>query len=286
MHTPGIIDTHCHLFHERLLPDQAEVAARALGAGVAACVIPAVDVADARESCRLVERHSRAGWYGLSLGVAVGVHPHEVAAAEAAGGLPAALAELRALAAGEAVVAIGEIGLDLARGTDNYQQQARWLRAQLELAGELELPVILHTRDAAIEMGQTLRAWAAASDTPAPPGPRPAIAGVLHAFTGDLGLAALATELGFAVGVGGIATFSRETELRQLLARLPLECQVLETDAPYLSPHPHRGRRNEPARITSVADCLASARSQTRAEVVAATHANAIALFPRLARLR
>ena len=277
MSTPGIIDTHCHLFDERLQADQAEVAERAVAAGVAACVVPAVDLADARAACRLVERAAPAGWYGLRLGVAVGVHPHAVAAAEATPGLAATMAELRGLAAGEPVVAIGEIGLDLARGASNYQQQVRWLRAQLDLASEVGLPVVLHTREASREMERALRVWAGACAG--------ASSGVLHAFTGDAGLTALATELSFAVGVGGIATFARETQLRQLLARLPMDRLVLETDSPYLSPHPHRGRRNEPARTCDIADCLAAARSLTRGAVVAATHTNALTLFPRLAQL-
>lgn len=283
MHTTGIIDTHCHLLHERLRADQRDVAERALAAGVVACVVPAVDLADARAACQVAERSLHGGWYGLRFGVAVGVHPHEVAAAEAAMSLIATMSELRVLAASKPVVAIGEIGLDLARGTDNFAQQARWLRAQLDLAAELGLPVILHTRDAAREMERALRTWL--DNAAAPAISRPNFSGVLHAFTGDPGLAALATEHGFALGVGGIATFARETGLRQQLADLPLDCQVLETDAPYLTPHPHRGRCNEPARITSVAECLASARGESQEAVVAATHANALSLFPRLRRL-
>jgi len=274
-----IIDSHCHLSHPQLQPDTRQALQRAAAAGVGACIVPAVDLASSYQVVGFAERYS--GLHGVVIGVAVGLHPQEVVAATDAAGLAATLAELRQLATQPAVVAIGEIGLDFSRNFD-AELQTRWLQAQLELAAELQLPVIIHNRDAAAAVRNQLGHWRNQLGSSAGSGTR---LGVLHAFSGDAALARWACASGFALGAGGIATFKRETELRQTLAGLPKTHVVLETDAPYLAPEPVRGGRNEPAFVRHVAACLAQARQEQLEVIAAETTAAALALFPRLAPL-
>ena len=274
-----LVDSHCHLSHPRFATDTPQTLQRAAAAGVGACVVPGVDLASSLAACALADAYPPAR-YAVVIGVAVGVHPQEVVAADRLG-LTASVAELRQLAAAPHVVAIGEIGLDFSRGGDRGLQ-ARWLQAQLELAAELHLPVIIHSRDAEAEIRQQLGDWVAAvSDPPAVAGRH----GVLHAYTGtgEMGLWACAS--GFALGAGGIATFKREGELLRTLAELPSSHVVVETDAPYLAPEPVRGRRNEPAFARHVAACLARQREEPVAALTSHTTAAALQLFPRLAAL-
>jgi len=166
------------------------------------------------------------------------------------------LAALRELAAHDEVVAIGEIGLDYYRDRSPRAQQRAAFEAQLTLAADLSLPVIVHQREAAADVMTILKDWGASMPlnevtTLAHPGC------VLHAFSGDQALADEAVQMGFFVGVGGPLTYRNARFLPEIVTHIPLERVLLETDAPYLPPHPHRGQRNEPAYLPLVAQRLA-----------------------------
>lgn len=207
-----------------------------------------------------------------SLFAAVGVHPNSSTTWTEE--TPAAL---RQLAAVPKVVAIGEIGLDYHHKDAPPDVQKRALLAQLELAQELELPVIVHNRESSADVlamlldwqASLLRAGSALADRP----------GVLHSFSGDREMAEKAIAASYFIGFTGPLTFKNAPDLQALAKDLPLENILLETDSPFLTPHPHRGQRNEPARVALVAEKLAELKGLSAAEVANATTANAQRLF-------
>ena len=261
----GLVDTHCHLDDARFAGDRDAVVARARAAGVAGIVVPATGLASARAALALAAQHP-------GIGVAVGVHPLWCADA---GSVADVVPRLRALTREPAVVAIGEIGLDYLRGPDP-ELQARWLDAQLDLAADTALPVILHNRDATTDLLTRLRAWGERAALPRPPG-------VLHAFSAGQAAADFAVGAGFYLGIGGMLTFRRAEAVRAVAAAAPADRLVLETDAPYLAPEPLRGRRNEPALLCHVATRLAALRGTGAGQVALQTACNAVRLFPRIA---
>jgi TatD DNase family protein len=262
MSVPRLVDTHCHLVLPEMAGDLAAVLERARHAGVKAVVVPGVDVESSRRAVALAE--ATPGVYA-----AVGLHPHYAAAWSARARL-----ELKAAAASPRVVAIGEIGLDHYRNLAPQDAQLAAFRGQLELAGELERPVIVHSREALGDVLAAVEAWL----TVRPDGNgRPG--GVLHAYAGGLDDARRAIGMGLMLGVAGPITYPKADRLGQTLAGVPLSSLVVETDAPYLAPAPLRGRRNEPAHVALVAAGLATALQREPAEIEAATTANAARLF-------
>ena len=252
------IDTHCHLDDPAFDPDREEVLARARMAGVEILILPGVEPEGIPRALALAERHP--GLY-----VAVGIHPH--VASQFSSQL---LAQLRSWARHPRVVAIGEIGLDFYRDRSPREAQREAFRAQLELAGELGLPVIIHQREAREAVMEELERWLAA---------RPGARGVLHAFSGDPAMARIAVEWGFLLGIGGPLTYPRAESLREAARTVGLDGLVLETDAPYLPPQPHRGRRNEPAYLRNVAEALAQLLGLPMEQIARQTTANACRLF-------
>ena len=250
------VDTHCHLNLEHFAADAGEVIARALEAGVTQMIVPGTDVATSRRAVALAEQYP-------GVWAAVGVHP-----SEAAGFSAEALAEVRRLVAHPRVVAIGEIGLDLYWKTVPLEQQQAAFVAQVQLAAESGKPVIVHDREAHAEVLEVLRNH------------RPPAGGVLHAFSGDEAMAAAAVAEGWYLGVDGPLTYKNSRALQAIFAAAPLERILLETDAPYLTPHPHRGRRNEPAYVRYVGEKLAEIRQVKAEEAARATTENAAHLFP------
>ncbi len=262
---PTLIDTHCHLDFESFADDVDAVVARAAEAGVTTIVVPALDLDNAPAVLALAERFP--GVYA-----AVGVHPNS-----AAGWRDEWIAALRDLAGHAKVVAIGEIGLDYYWDKTPPATQQRALAAQLDLAAELGLPVIIHNRDAGADVLAQLAA--AAQRRPRPDNAPP---GVLHSFSADHETAASALALGYFLGFTGPLTYKKAGDLRAIAAAVPLDCVVVETDAPFLTPEPYRGRRNEPAHVRLVAERLAEVRGLPYAAIAQATTANAHRLFPRL----
>ena len=267
-----LIDTHAHLQHDRFADDLDATLARAAERGVTVAIVPGSTLADSRAAVALAERYVETP---CALYAAVGVHP--TAADDLS---PATLAELRELARHPRVVAIGEIGLDYYwpnapdRGWPCAApaQQRAALEAQLALADELSLPVILHDRDAHADILDILRAWMR---------DHPERRGTLHAYAGGPALLPDALALNLYIGMDGPVTFAKASQLHEVARQVPLERLLLETDAPYLTPQPYRGRRNEPAYVAFVAERIAALKNIEVETIAAATTANARRLFQR-----
>ena len=249
---PALIDTHAHLDDPRFAGDAAEVIQRARDSQVE-IILMSTQLPGIEEVLQLAKRHR--------LHCAAGVHPNAAAQAD-----ETLEARIRDVAHHEAMVAIGEIGLDYYRDHAPRAIQHQVLRRQLALAQELDLPVVLHNRQATPELMALLKGF-------------PGIRGVFHCFLGDAQEAMQCLELGFYLGIGGPITFAKNEALRQTVRTLPLHRLVLETDSPYLTPVPHRGRRNEPAFVRHVADALAALKELPVEQVAAQTTHNACALF-------
>jgi len=250
-----MIDTHAHLDSERFGHDREEVIDRAFSSGVEAIVNVGTDVDTSLFSMEL------AAAYG-GIYAAVGFHPHN------AGDMTAEdLSRLADLASDPKVVAIGEIGLDFYRNYSPRDVQLEAFRSQVRLAVELGLPMIIHSRNVGGELLRIIEeegGWRAG--------------GVMHCFSGGPDMAARALELGFYIGIGGAITF-RRSRLLGFLGDIPLDRIVLETDCPYVTPEPYRGRRNEPAYIRFVAEKLSQELGLPVEEVDGVTSENARRLF-------
>ncbi len=240
---------------------------RARAAGVESIVIPGIDLVQNRQALALAEQDAQ-------LFVAVGMHPNS-----ADGFDDDTIAELRDLAAHRKVVAIGEIGLDYYWDKVAPEQQRRAFVQQLDLAAELGLPVIIHSREANADVAEILRTWVRSERYRLSALATRPYSGVLHAFSGDLALAEEAYSWGFVLSLGGPVTFRNAHALHALVPQLRLDRLMLETDAPYLTPHPWRGQRNEPAYVAIVVEQLARLYGATPVEVVAATTAVAQRFF-------
>ncbi|MCB0044612.1 MAG: TatD family hydrolase [Caldilineaceae bacterium] len=267
--TPEIyaVDTHCHLDLEQFDTDRRAVVARAMEAGVDLVVNPGIDIAHSEAAIALAEEFP-------AVYAAVGVHPTSSGEFDAT-----TVARLRDLAAHPKVVAIGEIGLDYYWENVPPAQQARAFQAQLELAADLGLPVIIHDRDAHDDVAATLETWVASDAYAQSPLARRAYAGVLHAFSGDLKLARRAYEWGFVLSLGGPVTFKNAKALHEQVTQLDPMRLMLETDAPYLTPHPYRGKRNEPAYIPLILARLAELLEQTPDQLAHASSTLALQFF-------
>jgi len=250
-----LVDSHTHVDAPQFAADRAAIIAAAFDAGVSRLVDAGCDLPSSEAALALARR------YPGRVFASVGVHPHE--AATFTDETPAAL---RALAADPGVVAIGEIGLDYHYMHSPRATQREVFVRQLALARELGLPVIIHSREAHAELMALLRAHGQG------------VRGVLHCFTGDLAMAREGLDLGFYVSFAGPLTFRKST-LPEVARQVPLDRVLVETDSPYLSPHPLRGQRNEPRNVILVAERLAEIRQLPLAEVAARTTANAQALF-------
>jgi TatD DNase family protein len=261
----ALIDTHCHLDYEAFDSDRSEVLRRAQEAGVEMIVAPGTSTTSSAASAALSAQHA-------AVYAAVGVHPNDTAA-----WTPQSIAQLRELAAKPKVVAIGEIGLDYYWDKAPKDVQKKALQAQLELAAEMELPVIVHNRESNDDLLAMLLEWQQGLQAAGSPlAGRP---GVLHSFSGDRQMAEKALAAGYFLGFTGPLTFKNAPELQALAADVPLDRILVETDSPFLSPHPLRGQRNEPARVKLVAEKLAALKALGFDEVAAATTANAERLF-------
>lgn len=258
-----LIDTHAHLDFRQFDPDRQAVVERARAAGVAAIVNVGADLDSSRRAVQL------AGEYGMVY-AAVGMHPHDAKQLDGA-----VLAELRELARQPKVVAVGEIGLDFYRDRSPRDMQRRAFRAQLAWAAKLGKPVVIHDRDAHDEIMEILTDWTAGLAT----SPLASRVGVLHTFSGDLSMAERAMALGFYISISGPVTYKNARQLPEIVSALPLDRLLVETDCPFLTPHPHRGKRNEPAYVRLVAERIAALRGIPFDDLAEATTANAKRLF-------
>ncbi|HSG90778.1 MAG TPA: TatD family hydrolase [Pseudomonadales bacterium] len=261
-----LIDSHCHLDHLDLDAydgrlEAALDAARAAGVSGFLCVGADPDPARLRGVLDISERFA-------DVWASAGIHPLEV------DGSPAQRAAVAAVLDHARVVAIGETGLDFFKdgevaGADRDAQidSFAWHLAE---GGRRGLPVIVHTREARAETLACIRAHG-----------DPSVAGVMHCFAEDWDTAVAAMDLGYLISISGIVTFRSAGALREVVKRVPLERLLVETDSPWLSPAPERGRPNEPARVRRVAECIAELRGLSLAALAEATSANFRGLFPK-----
>ncbi len=258
-------DTHCHIDMSAFSEDFDDVLQRAIDAKLAFVIIPALDCATAKNALELARKIPDFFY------VTVGIHPNYAAEVE-----PACLSHLKSLAVQPGVVAIGELGLDYYWDDATPDQQKAVLLPQLELASELNLPLVIHNRDAAQDLGPILLNWQASLPGEHPLKARP---GVMHSYTGPQELAQELAEAGFYFGIGGPVTYKNGKDKQALVEMLPHEKILLETDCPYLPPHPHRGERNEPAFIPLIAARVGEIWGMSAEEVGQITTANARRLF-------
>jgi TatD DNase family protein len=257
---PGLVDSHCHVADPEFDADRDAVLARAAANGVTTLVcVGATGPAEANApAVALAGRPAPP-----AIVATVGVHPHHASTAD-----DAAFALLEGLAVAPGVVAVGETGLDFHYDfSPRVAQRAAFVRT-IELARRVVLPLVVHVREAHAEAADILRAEGAS-----------AVGGVIHCFTGDRDDARRYLDLGFHISVAGMVTFKNADSLRTAVRTVPLDRLLVETDAPYLAPVPHRGRRNEPAWVRVVADAVAAVRAESFDAVAAATAENARHLF-------
>jgi len=254
--TTPLIDTHLHL---NLLPQPLEAVAEARALGVGAWVVPGVRIDQWHELMRVVGEIPGA-W------AAPGVHPLDAAAWNVDD-----RQKLTALAAQPQVVAIGEVGLDRHVATPMQTQLAVFCE-MIQLAKELKLPLLLHCRDCIGKLLEVLKQQGANE-----------VGGIFHAFSGSLEVARQLIDLGFVLGIGGVATYPEAKRLHEVVRQLPDEALVLETDAPDMTPHPYRGQINQPANLMLVAQQVAALRGWSLETLREVTSRNACRILPRLA---
>jgi TatD DNase family protein len=268
-----LTDTHSHLDVEIFASDLDEVLARAEQTGLTRILVPGLNLTSSRSAVNLAERVPM-------VFAAIGIHPSDGAEFR-----PSTIEEFRKLSQHPKVKAIGEIGLDYYWDTTPHANQKNHLKEQLDLAADLQLPVIIHFREkgdssggaCASDMLEILESWSAGLEHRS--SPLFDRAGVLHSFSGTLEMAQVAISLGFFIGISGPITFKKGQRWQELVAALPLDRILIETDAPFQTPHPHRGKRNEPAYVRLIADKIAVVRSYTLDRVASATTKNAQRLF-------
>jgi len=255
-----LIDSHCHLDFPDFADELDAVVARAREAGVETMITIGTRIDRAQRLAEIAEAYD-------DVFFTVGAHPHE-AAKEASSDFAA----MRRLAAHPKCVGIGEAGLDYHYNYAPPEVAERVFRGQIALARELDLPLVVHTREAEADTAAILKDEMA----------RGAFRGLLHCFTSSRALAEAALDLGLMISFSGVVTFKNAEELRRIARDVPLDRLLVETDAPYLAPVPHRGRRNEPAFVAATARVVAEARGMAPEALAEAARLNTLRLFSRI----
>lgn len=251
-----LIDTHCHLDMSAYEQDLESVLDRARQAGVAKIVSVGIDLESSGKAIALAEKYP-------FIHATVGVHPHYVESLT-----DNDYNELAKMARHPQVVAFGEIGMDLVKDYAPVPVQKEHFVRQVALAKELDLPLVIHDREAHADVLDILRQA----------GPF-AAGGVMHCFSGDAAFAVAVQELGFVISIPGVVTFNKAEMLQEAVRQTPLSALILETDGPYLSPVPRRGKRNEPESMLFTAQKVAELKGIPLSEVARQTSANAEKLF-------
>ena len=255
-----LIDTHAHLYLDQFAEDRAAVLQRARDVGVDTIVLPAIDVPSIRQAVNLCEEYE--GLYAMT-----GLHPSETDEATEAD-----LEAVKEWCSHPSVVAVGESGLDYYWDRSFDDEQRAFFRRHIRLAMEVDLPLVIHNREATEDILAILEEEHVRADAPE------RMRGILHCYVDLPEVAERAWNLGFFVGVGGIMTFSN-SEVDRYVEDVPLEHIVVETDSPYLAPEPHRGDRNEPAYVRHVAERLAEVKDVPVEQVAEVTTQNARAIY-------
>lgn len=250
-----LVDTHCHPYLAEAEPSVTLDAARA--AGVRSFVVVGIDPRSSRTALELADAHP-------DVVSTAGMHPHDASALD-----PQAMDELSSLAVEPSVVALGEAGLDFFRMHSPRPEQETAFRWQLSLSREIGKPVVVHVRDA----------WDRALEILAE---EPAAGVILHCFSADAEIAHECVRRGYFVSFAGPITYPKNERLREAAATIPMSHVLVETDSPYLSPQPLRGRENAPENVSFVVDAIAAARSMRREDVARAVFDNARRAFPGL----
>lgn len=250
-----IFDTHAHYDDRQFEEDRAELLSSMQEQGVGMIVDAGSDIASWDKIGQLTEQYPFI--YG-----AIGVHPDEVGELD-----EEKMQRMEKLLSGEKMVAVGEIGLDYYWDKENRDLQKMWFIRQLELARQLDLPVIIHSREAAADTMEIMKQHAKGLD------------GVIHCFSYSPEQAKEYVKMGFYLGIGGVVTFKNAKKLKEVVQEIPLEALVLETDSPYLAPVPHRGKRNNSQNLVYVAEEIAALKGVSYEEVVRQTTENAKKLY-------
>jgi len=250
-----LIDSHAHLELDEFDNDHENVINRAHQEGLEAILVVGINYDDSRRAVELAHQYDM-------LFAAVGVHPHDVKKIQSQ-----TYDGLAELAQEEKVVAYGEIGLDFFRNRSPKDIQIRRFGEQLELAQTLNLPVIIHDREAHRETTAILKNWKGEKR------------GVIHCFSGDYAMAKQCLDLGFYISIPGTVTYPKAEELREVVKKIPLNAILVETDCPFLPPQPYRGKRNEPAYVSHVARKIAAIKDVAVADIELQTTDNARYLF-------
>jgi TatD DNase family protein len=259
------VDTHCHLDFNSFDEDRDQVIERARENEVDRILNPGTDMASSQAGVNLSAQYAE-------VYAAIGIHPNEALTWD-----DRSISKIVDLASAPKVVAIGEIGLDYYRDKAPKQTQERVFREQLALAGELGLPVIIHNRDASEDVFPILEDWHRdLVNTSSPLADRP---GVLHSFSANADHARTAISLNFLIGITGPVTFKNASGLQILVREVQLDFLLIETDAPFLAPHPKRGLRNEPAYVRFVAEKIAELQNRSCEDIAVGTASNAQRLF-------
>ncbi|MDO5131558.1 MAG: TatD family hydrolase [Eubacteriales bacterium] len=251
-----IFETHAHYNDEAFSDDLADILSQFPEKGIGKAVNIASDLKSIGQCLELAHRYP-------FMYCALGIHPSDCAPLT-----DALLEEIRGKLADPRVVAVGEIGLDYYWDTEAREKQRHWFEAQLEMAREAGLPVVIHSREAAQDTLRILQEHRAQE-----------IGGVIHCFSYTLEMAREFVKMGFFIGVGGVVTFKNAKKLKEVAAGIPIDNIVLETDCPYLAPVPFRGKRNSSLYLPYIVEAVAEIRGMAAEEVIARTEKNAERLY-------
>ncbi|MCI5869124.1 MAG: TatD family hydrolase [Dorea sp.] len=250
-----IFDTHAHYDDEQFDADREELLNSMAEQGVGTIVNVSASYPSCEQVTEMVQKYP-------FMYAAVGVHPDHVGELN-----EETFVRMKKLFANDKVIAVGEIGLDYYWDNESHDLQKAWFIRQLELARELDLPVLIHSREAAADTMDIMKEHAEG------------ISGVIHCYSYSKEMAREYVKMGFYIGVGGVVTFKNARKLKETVVEIPLTSIVLETDCPYLAPEPNRGKRNNSAYIRYVAEEIAKIKGITYEEVVAQTEENARKMY-------
>ena len=251
-----IFDTHAHYDDERFDEDREELLLSLRDKGVGTVVNVGASVESTKKTFELAKKYDF--MYG-----AVGIHPEDVESLD-----ESHMELLKELAADEKIVAVGEIGLDYHYDEPEKDIQKKWFARQLDIAYELDMPIIIHSREAAADTLDIMKSHHGEE-----------LSGVIHCFSYSTEMAKVYLDMGYYLGIGGVVTFKNSKKLKEVVKMTPLERIVLETDCPYLTPEPHRGKRNDSSYLKHVVECISELKNISAEEIISTTTENARKMY-------